>query len=125
MNSKQNLAEKLCKEIHGEHAPDMIRELFVKICPELGDYAVNFVFGEIYSNDVLTIEERELIHIAGLVIESCHPQLKAHILSAHRIGCSPKKIIATILQTLIIAGFPKVVNAMLIAKEVFEENKML
>jgi 4-carboxymuconolactone decarboxylase len=124
MKLAQCSGEVLCKKVHGAQGPDNIRRLLSAICPDLGDYAVNFIYGEIYSDNILSLEEREMINIAALVVDASHLQLKTHILSAYYVGCSPKKIIATILQMLIVTGFPKVVNAMLLAQEVFDENKI-
>ena len=48
-------------------------------------------------------------------------QLKSHIRGALNVGCSKKEIIEVIIQMAVYAGFPRAINGVLAAKEVFEE----
>ena len=118
-------AELLFNKVHGNDSDKKLKELFSDICPELATYSIGLIFGNIYANEILSLRERELLNIAALVVEGSQAQQRNHILAAYRVGCKPKEIIAAILQMLIITGFPKVVNAILLTKEVFDENKIL
>jgi 4-carboxymuconolactone decarboxylase len=123
--NQTNQAEERCREVLGQDAPENIKALFSEIYPQLSDYSINFIFGKIYEDSALTLIERELINIAALVVEGSQPQLENHILSAYRLGCPPKKILATIVQMVIIIGFPKVVNSVLLAQDLFRKHDVI
>lgn len=115
-------AEVCCSKVHGAGSVEDIQTLFSEIYPKLSDYSLNFIFGQIYQDPVLSLVERELLNIVALVAEGSQVQLENHILAAYRLGCTPKKIVAAIVQMIIIVGFPKVVNAVLLAQSVFKKN---
>ncbi|EDN70624.1 carboxymuconolactone decarboxylase family protein [Beggiatoa sp. PS] len=62
---------------------------------------------------------------ALVVLGNAEPQLKIHINNALNVGCSPDEIVEIMIQMAIYAGFPAALNGMLVAKEVFEERKMV
>lgn len=95
------------------------------IAPDLGKYIVEFAFGDIYSRKELTLTEREMITLASLLTNGgCEPQLKVHINGALNVGISPEKIVETFLQCVPYVGFPRVLNAVFAAKEVFAERHL-
>jgi len=55
----------------------------------------------------------------------CLPQLNVHINGALNVGCKPEEIVETILQMAVYAGFPAALNAMFVAKEVFQERNII
>jgi 4-carboxymuconolactone decarboxylase len=79
----------------------------------LGDWVVDFAFGDVHSRDVLTPRERELIILAVLTtLGSSDPQVAAHIRALRAIEVSWEEIEETILQTVPYAGVPRAINAM-------------
>ena len=50
----------------------------------------------------------------------CEPQLEIHINGALNVGIAPEKIIEIFLQCIPYTGFPKVLNAVSVAKKLFE-----
>lgn len=95
------------------------------IAPDLGRFIIEFAFGDIYSREALTLRERELITISVLcAMGGCEPQLKVHIGGALNVGITPEKIVETFLQCVPYAGFPRVLNAVFAAKEVFAERNV-
>ena len=91
---------------------------------ELENYIVEFAFGDIYSREGLTHEQRTLITISSLVTQSLEPQLKLHINTGLTIGLTPKEIVGTIIHLLPYTGFPRVLNALKVAKEVFTQRNV-
>lgn len=90
------------------------------IAPDLGKYIVEFAFGDVYERDGLTLQEREIITLASLLTAGgCKPQLEIHIAGARNVGVSPAKIIEIFLQCIPYTGFPKVLNAVSVAKKIF------
>lgn len=108
------------KRIDGEGGEAVIRSL-ESISPDLGKYIVEFAFGDIYDRNGLSLEEREMITLASLLTAGgCEPQLKVHINGALNVGITPEKIIEIFLQCIPYTGFPKVLNAVSVAKKIFE-----
>ncbi len=113
---------KLLREIDGSGGERVVRTL-EDIAPDLGRYIVEFAFGDIYARRGLSLRERELLTIASLLTAGgCEPQLAVHIRGALNVGVPKEKIIEAMLQCLPYTGFPRVLNAVFTAKEVFAEQ---
>lgn len=90
------------------------------IAPDLGRYIVEFAFGDIYARDGLSLQERELVTIASLLTTGgCEPQLRVHLNGALNVGVPPQKIVEALIHCVPYVGFPRVLNAVSTAKEVF------
>jgi len=93
------------------------------IAPDLGRYIIEFAFGDIYCREGLSLQEREMITISSLLTAGgCEAQLEVHINGCLNVGISPEKVIETFLQCIPYTGFPKVLNAVNVAKRVFAER---
>ncbi|MCL2567762.1 MAG: carboxymuconolactone decarboxylase family protein [Alphaproteobacteria bacterium] len=93
--------------------------------PDLGKYIIEFAFGDIYSRKGLSLQEREIITITSLLTSGgCEPQLEVHINGSLNVGITPEKIIEVFIQCVPYVGFPKVLNAVNVAKKVFAERKL-
>jgi 4-carboxymuconolactone decarboxylase len=113
------------KAIDGKGGENVIKSL-EDIAPDLGKFIVEFAFGDIYTREGLTTEEREMITLSSLLTAGgCEPQLEVHINGALNIGISPEKVIEIFLQCIPYTGFPKVLNAVFAAKKVFAERGLL
>ena len=113
------------KAIDGKGGENVIKSL-EDIAPDLGKFIVEFAFGDIYTREGLTTEEREMITLSSLLTAGgCEPQLEVHINGALNVGISPEKVIETFLQCIPYTGFPKVLNAVFAAKKVFAEKELL
>ncbi len=113
------------RTIDGKGGENVIKSL-EDIAPDLGKFIVEFAFGDIYTREGLTTEEREMITLSSLLTAGgCEPQLEVHINGALNVGISPKKVIETFLQCIPYTGFPKVLNAVSVAKKVFTERELL
>ena len=110
------------KAIDDKGGENVIKSL-EDIAPDLGKFIVEFAFGDIYTREGLTTEEREMITLSSLLTAGgCEPQLEVHINGALNVGISPEKVIETFLQCIPYTGFPKVLNAVFAAKKVFAER---
>lgn len=113
------------KAIDGKGGENVIRSL-EDIAPDLGKFIVEFAFGDIYTRKGLTAAERELITLSSLLTAGgCEPQLEVHINGALNVGITPGRIIETFLQCIPYTGFPKVLNAVFVAKKTFMERDLL
>ncbi len=92
------------------------------IAPDMVNYLMEFVFGEISSRPGLDMRAREITAVAALTALGTAPtQLKVHIKGALNCGCSREEITEVIMQTLVYAGFPAALTGLRLAKECFEE----
>lgn len=113
------------KQIDGAIGENVIKSL-EDIAPDLGKYIVEFAFGDIYPRKELTLQEREMITITSLLTSGgCEPQLEVHINGSLNVGISPEKIIETFIQCIPYIGFPRVLNAVSVAKKVFSERQIV
>lgn len=109
-------------EVDGEAGARII-ELLQDISPDLCRYTIEFAFGDIYSRPGLDLKSRELTAVAVLtVLGNAVPELKVHINGALNVGCSRQEIVEVIIHMINFAGFPAPLNAMLLAKDVFQER---
>jgi 4-carboxymuconolactone decarboxylase len=96
------------------------------VAPDLGRFVAEFAFGDLYSRPGLEPPQRQLLTIAALTaLGGCEPQLTFHIGAALNVGVEPATIVETLLHTLAYAGFPRTVNAVATAKQVFAERGVL
>jgi 4-carboxymuconolactone decarboxylase len=84
----------------------------------LGDWVVDFAFGEVHTRPGLDVRERELIILAVLTaIGSSDPQVRAHIRALRVIEVPWNEIEEAILQTAPYAGVPRAINAMKVLRD--------
>lgn len=112
------------KEIDGIGGENVIVSL-QNVAPDLGKYIIEFAFGDIYCRKGLNLQEREMVTITSLLTAGgCEPQLEVHINGALNVGITPNKVVETFLQCIPYTGFPKVLNAITVAKKVFADRKI-
>jgi len=116
-------AQKL-KEVCGVSGERVIASLEGTATP-VAKYMLEFVFGDIFCRDGLSLPEREMITtVCLLAAGGCEPQLEVHINGSLNVGMPPEKIIETFIQCVPYTGYPKVINAINVAKKVFAERKI-
>jgi 4-carboxymuconolactone decarboxylase len=86
------------------------------------DILQRFIFGEVFYQGELTDKQREMITLVVLTTNQTLPQLRAHVGAALNTGLTPVEIKETIYQSAPYIGFPKVLNALSVVNEVFEEK---
>lgn len=103
-------------------AGERVKDGLGEIAPDMVNYLMEFVFGEISARPGLNMKLREITAVAALTaIGNAPNQLKVHIKGALNSGCSREEIVEVIMQVLVYAGFPAALTGIRIAKEVFIE----
>ena len=105
-----------------------IEEIFKNIddvAPDMSRFVVEFPYSEIYTRSEVDLKTRELCTVAALTVLGTVPQLKDHIGAALNVGNSPTEIVEIIMQMCAYCGFPKSINGIAAAKEVFAERDLL
>jgi len=96
-----------------------------EIAPDLGKYIIEFAFGDIYSRKGLSLQEREIVTITSLLTAGgCEAQLAVQMIGSLNVGISPEKVMEVFIQCIPYTGFPKVLNAVTVAKKVFAERNI-
>lgn len=112
------------KNIDGNAGTQVIESL-QDIAPDLGKYIVEFAFGDIYSRGTLDLKQRQLVTISSLTSQGgCEPQLTVHINAALNVGLSTNEIVESIIHCVPYTGFPRVLNAIFVAKQVFQSRNL-
>lgn len=123
--TRYELGTEQLKQIDGIGGENVIKSL-ENVAPDVGRYIIEFAFGDIYTRKELTLQEREMITITSLLTAGgCEPQLEVHINGSLNVGITPEKIIETFIQCIPYVGFPKVLNAVFVAKKIFLERQVL
>ena len=97
--------------------------LVTKKCRIYAACGVSQTPSDIYPRKELNLQEREMITITSLLTAGgCEPQLEVHINGSLNVGIAPENIIETFIQCIPYTGFPKVLNAIFVAKKIFAER---
>ncbi|QCP07266.1 carboxymuconolactone decarboxylase family protein [Micrococcus luteus] len=97
-------------------------ESYRDVDPELSDYIVSFAFGDIYSRTSLSKQQQTLVTISTLVGRGAEPQLKLHINVGFTVGLTREEIVGALIHCIPYVGFPHVLNALSLLKEVEAER---
>jgi 4-carboxymuconolactone decarboxylase len=104
----------------GTEVVDSLRDL----APDLADWIVDFSYGDVMTRPGLDRRSRQFATIAALTaLGNAAPQLKVHIAGALNVGCKPQEVVEVILQMAVFAGFPAAINALQVAREVFDAQR--
>ena len=108
-----------------ERSLEEIFEAIDDVAPDMSRFVVEFPYSEIYTREEVDLKTRELCTVAALTVLGTIPQLKDHINAALNVGNSPTEVVEIIMQMSAYAGFPKAINGVVAAKEVFTERDLL
>ncbi|KMZ40720.1 MULTISPECIES: carboxymuconolactone decarboxylase family protein [Bacillales] len=119
-----NKGMEILKKIDSEHYQSIVDSFIGSVAPDLGQLAVEFNYGQIFSRPGLDLKSRLLATVAGLTAMGNTQQLRFYINGALNLGWTEEEIVECMMQMLIYAGFPVALNSILtVAAEVFAERK--
>lgn len=99
-----------------------IEENLKDIAPDVSRFMIEFTYGDIYTRAGLDNKQRALVTISSLVTLGTLPQLELHLNTGLTSGLTADEIIETFIQLLSYVGFPRVLNAIGVAKKVFAQR---
>ncbi len=106
-----------------EGADQSILKGLSKIAPDLANYVLEFIFGDLYCREGLDLKTKQILTITILAtLGNAKPQLAYHINCALNIGITREEIIHIMTHIAGYAGFPAALNGTATAKEVFTER---
>ena len=98
-----------------------IGEGFRDLAPDLSRIVVEFAFGDIYARPGLDNRQKVLTTISALVAQGT-PQIGMHVITGLNVGLTPREIVGCIMHLIPYVGFPRALNALRVAQEVFAEQ---
>ena len=98
-----------------------IGESFKDIAPDLSRMVVEFAFGDVYSRPGLDNKQKVLTTISALVAQGT-PQIGMHVITGLQVGLTPDEIAGCIMHLIPYVGFPRALNALKVAQDVFAEQ---
>lgn len=81
-----------------------------------------FITGKLYSREILTLPERQMVACAMLAAIRAGDELRLHVNAALNVGCDPKKLAEVFFQLATYAGMPAVNEALEVYREVLKER---
>jgi 4-carboxymuconolactone decarboxylase len=120
MNIYENGVKRM-GEILGGNADALIKH-FEGISEEYAKYLAEVAYADLYNREGLSDKTLELIAVSSLITQGATFALKAHLKAMLHVGWTQKEIIQIIIFLITYVGFPKTVDAINMAKEVFAEQ---
>ena len=122
--SRYDKGKKCIEGIQNKSVEEIFRDLD-DIAPDLSRFVIEYPYSEIYTRDEVDLKTREICTVAALTVLGTIPQLKEHINAALNVGNTPAEIVEIMMQMSAYAGFPRAINGVMAAKEVFKERGLL
>lgn len=109
--------------IAGENAARPLGD-WSQIAPDMRDFIVEFVAGDVLSRPGLDLKSRQLATVAMLIAVGHAPdEFRMHLAGALRLGWTQSELIELMLQSAPFTGFPQALNALKWSIEVFASNR--
>lgn len=120
--SKYEIGKKRILEILGPSAENTL-EMLSEVSKDFTNYIIEVGYADFYNRKDFSDKNREIAAVACLIGQgNTGLPLKAHIKAMLNVGHSKKDIIELLIFLIPYVGFPAIVDAMVIAKSIFEEN---
>jgi 4-carboxymuconolactone decarboxylase len=81
-----------------------------------------FITGTLYSRQVLSIADRQMVACAALAALCATEEFRLHANAALNVGCAPQKLAEAVFQIGVYAGMPAVNEALGVLREVLRER---
>lgn len=121
-NERLNRGKKKINELM-EGADQGVLNGLGKTAPDLANYVLEFVFGDLYNRPGLDLKTKQMLTVTILAtLGNAKPQLTYHINCALNLGITRQEIIDIMTHVAGYAGFPAALNGVNTAKEVFAER---
>jgi 4-carboxymuconolactone decarboxylase len=106
------LLERLCGD------PDAL----AKFPTPFREYTLEHLFGDVWQDAALPLEERSLVTCTILTALAREPEQRFHFAAARRLGLPRAKLVAMITHAAHYAGWPNAVGALRSLNEVWPED---
>ena len=90
--------------------------------PKLAELTDDVLYGDVWERPELSKRDRSLVTVAALIALNRPEQLRSHLIRARENGVTQEELVKTITHLAFYCGWPNAVNAINVAKEVFEKK---
>ena len=90
--------------------------------PKLAQLTDDVLYGDIWERPELSKRDRSLVTVAALIALNRPEQLRSHLNKARENGVTQQELVETITHLAFYCGWPNAVNAISVAKEVFDKK---
>ncbi len=120
--SKREIGVARVKAILGENAPDIIDDILGGLSPDFANYIYDFTYGELYARNHFPDKILEVAAVSALLGQrNFGLPLKSHFKAMMNVGWEKKDIIELLLFLSNYVGFPAIVEAFGVLREVLKE----
>ena len=98
---------------------DKLQAALEALDPDLGRWANEFVFGEVWADDALAFDERMLVAVTALATLNRRNQLRNYLHGALQAGVPAEKLREAMKMLTVYAGFPVAIEALVELDAVF------
>lgn len=102
--------------------PSAAQKLIGDINPKLAELTDNVLFADVWERPGLSKRDRSLITVAALIALNRPEQLRSHIRLARENGVTQPEIVEMTTHLAFYAGWPNAINAVNVAREVFDKK---
>jgi 4-carboxymuconolactone decarboxylase len=96
------------------------QKLFGDFNPKLAELTDNVLFADVWERPGLTNRDRSVITVAALIALNRPEQLRHHLQRARDNGVTKEEVVEMITHLAFYAGWPNAINAVGVAREVFQ-----
>lgn len=100
--------------------PSAAQKLIGDFDPKLAELTDNVLFGDVWERPGLSKRDRSVITVAALIALNRPEQLRAHLQRARENGVTKDEVVEVITHLAFYAGWPNAINAIAIAREIFQ-----
>jgi len=90
--------------------------------PKLAELTDDVLHGDVWERPQLSKRDRSLVTVAALIALNRPEQLRSHLIKARENGVTQEELIETITHLAFYCGWPNAVDAIKVAKEVFDKK---
>lgn len=124
-DARYTAGRQILSEVNDEIGTRFV-EALQDVAPELAHDVVAHGFGEVYARPGLSRQQRQLVTLGMLcALGDCEAQLETHVDTSLNVGLTPFEIVAALSQGSVYCGFPRALNAVLVARRVFDRRGLL
>lgn len=121
LRGMEKLKELTVADEHSDTGHMEVGDSFAGIAPDLRRMVVEFAFGDVYSRHGLDNKQKVLTTISALVAQGT-PQIGMHVVTGLNVGLTADEIAGCIMHLIPYVGFPRALNALKVAQEVFDRE---
>jgi 4-carboxymuconolactone decarboxylase len=93
-----------------------------EFAPKLAELTDDVLYGDVWERPQLSKRDRSLVTVAALIALNRPEQLRSHLIKARENGVTQEELVETITHLAFYCGWPNAVNAINVAKEVFDKK---